>query len=140
MTIWTSSTSEKPMRSALLMSKDPSLEAVSTALVQDLIELIVLGHLGEFDVDTSADTSSEVARASKDVSKMLVPHVLFAGSLHVLLDLSNTLAPTVEDLADVTTLLHGDDSEMVLFVDPHEEVLVVVVPDSSCVGPVAGHS
>ena len=45
----------------------------------------------------------------------------------------------VTDL-DVTTLLHGDDAEMVLLVDPDQEGLGIVMPDTTGIGPVAGHT
>lgn len=46
----------------------------------------------------------------------------------------------LEDLLHVASLLHGNDTQMILLIHPHKEGLVVVVPDSSCVGPVAGHA
>jgi hypothetical protein len=46
-------------------------------------------------------------------------------------------AESVEDGLDVCTRLHGDDSQLVLFVDPDEEGLVVVVEDASAIGPVS---
>ena len=41
---------------------------------------------------------------------------------------------------DVTALLHGDDPELVLLVDPDEEGLGVVVEDAAALGPVALHA
>lgn len=38
---------------------------------------------------------------------------------------------SIEDLSDISSLLHGDNSEMVLFVQPDQEGLVVVVEDTS---------
>ena len=38
------------------------------------------------------------------------------------------------------TLLHGDDSELVLFVDPCEESLLLVVVDPPALGPVPLHA
>merc|ERR1712142_1118177 len=54
---------------------------------------------------------------------MLVPHVRVAALLHQGLDLGQALAETLEDSLDITTLLHGDDAEMVLLVDPDQEGL-----------------
>jgi hypothetical protein len=53
-------------------------------------------------------------------------------------DLLNLLGgdgETLEHLADVGSLLHGDDSQLVLLVNPHEEGLVVVVVDTTTLGP-----
>ena len=38
---------------------------------------------------------------------------------------------------DVSPRLHGDDSELVFFVDPNKEGLLVVVEDTSSLGPVS---
>merc|ERR1719512_382938 len=44
------------------------------------------------------------------------------------------------DLTDVISLLHGDNSHVIFLVQPDEEVLVVVVVDTSSVGPVSSHT
>jgi hypothetical protein len=46
-------------------------------------------------------------------------------------------AETVEYSFDVRSLLHRYNSELVLFVDPDKEGLVLVVEDASAVGPVS---
>jgi len=38
---------------------------------------------------------------------------------------------------NVSSLLHRDDSELILFVDPDEETLLVVVEDASAFWPVS---
>merc|ERR1719342_632512 len=114
---------------------------LETEEVEDFVQLLlVLGHGGELDVDTGAEASSQVGWAGQDVAEMLVPHVRVAALLHQGLDLGQALAETLEDSLDVTTLLHGDDAEMVLLVDPDQEGLGIVVPDSTGIGPVAGHT
>ena len=52
------------------------------------------------------------------------------------LDVSSGTGKTVEDSCDVCTWLHRDDSELIFFVDPDEEGLVVVVEDTSASWPV----
>ena len=42
-----------------------------------------------------------------------------------------------KDSSDIGSLLHGDDSELILFVDPDEEGLLVVVEDTSSLRPVS---
>lgn len=59
------------------------------------------------------------------------------GELSVLLDVSAGAGESVEDGVDVSTGLHGDDSELILFVNPHEEGLGIVVEDTSAFGPFA---
>ena len=79
-------------------------------------------------MDAGSDSGSQVARTCQDVSQMLVPHVLVARSFHVLFDQLQAGAPPLEDFIDVPPFLHGNHSKVVLFVDPNQEVLLVVVP------------
>jgi len=114
---------------------------LETEEVQDLVQLLlVLGQAGELDVDAGAKSGSQVGWASQDVAEMLVPHVRVTALLHQGLDLGKTLAETLEDTLDITALLHGDDAEMILLVDPDQEGLGVVVPDTASIGPVTGHT
>ena len=52
-----------------------------------------------------------------------------------LLDLGRSSGKTSKDSSDISALLHGDDTQLVLFVDPDEECLLIVVEDSSALGP-----
>ena len=47
---------------------------------------------------------------------------------------------TLEDALDITALLHGDDPELILLVDPDQEGLGLVVEDAAALGPVALHA
>lgn len=49
--------------------------------------LTYIGHLREANMYTSAESSSEVAGAGQDVSKMVIPHVFPTIFLNVLLHL-----------------------------------------------------
>ena len=104
---------------------------LDVVLVSDGLEL-VLGStkLGELDMHGGAHASSAVGRARGDVTKMLV-----VGKLGLLLDEGRGVGKSLEDLTDVGALLHGDDTELVLFIDPDEERLVVVVEDTTSLGP-----
>jgi len=64
-------------------------------------------------------------------------HEVGAFSLEDFLDLLGTSSESGDDGFDVIALLHGDDSHLVLFVDPDEKVGVVVVVDSSGIRPVS---
>ena len=46
----------------------------------------------------------------------------------------------IKHCAHVSLSLHRNDAHVVLLVDPNKEVLVVVVPDSTCVRPVTCHA
>jgi hypothetical protein len=53
------------------------------------------------------------------------------------LNLSCGSAESIEDLLDTGSLLHGDDSELILLVDPDEESLGNIVEDTSTRWPVS---
>ena len=53
------------------------------------------------------------------------------------LEVGNSSAESIENLDDSSILLHGDDSELILLVDPDQESLGVVVEDSSAGWPVS---
>jgi len=113
---------------------------LETEFSEETFESGVLGKLWDLDVDTSTDTGSEVGWAGQDVSEMFVPHVLLSGILHVLFDLVDTVTESSEDSVDVTSQFHGDKTKMIFLVDPYQEVIGVVVLDTTCVGPVTGHT
>ena len=62
--------------------------------------------------------------------------MLVVGKLGLLLDLSSRDRESLEDLTDVGTLLHGDDTKLVLLIHPDEEGLSIVVEDTTRLGPV----
>ena len=68
---------------------------------------------------------------------MVVVHEVVAFVLEHLLDTLGGGREAVEDLDDGGSLLHGDNAHLVLLVNPDEEVLGVVVEDTTGVGPVA---
>lgn len=72
--------------------------------------------------------SAQVGWAGEHVAQVLVPHEGVAGFLEDLLNLLQPHAEAAENLLHVAPLLHGDDSEVVLLVHPHQEALVVIVP------------
>ena len=57
--------------------------------------------------------------------------------LGFLLNAGNSTGESLEDFTDVGTLLHGDDSKLILLIDPHEEGLGIVVEDATGLGPVS---
>lgn len=102
-------------------------------LVCDFLELLhVAREFRKFDVHGSAQGSSQVGGARGDVAAVLVVRELADR-----LDVGGCSAEALEDGVDVGSLLHGDDTEFILFVHPHKESLVVVVEDTTASGPVA---
>jgi len=68
---------------------------------------------------------------------MVVVHEIVSCTREHFLDDLGGLSESVEDWDDTVTLLHGDDSHVVLLIEPDEESLVGVVEDTTGVGPMA---
>ena len=106
---------------------------LDVVLVSDGLEgSHVLGELGELDVDGGAEGGTEAGGAGGDVAEVVVVGELADG-----FDVGGGAGKAVEHGVDVGTTLHGDNAELVLFVNPDEESLVVVVEDTTAGGPVA---
>ena len=54
-----------------------------------------------------------------------------------LLDVGSSSAQSVKDGVQISTLLHGNNSELIFFVNPHKEGLLIIVEDTSAMGPVS---
>ena len=63
--------------------------------------------------------------------------MIVVGELGNILNSSSGTGKSLKDFSDISSLLHGDDSELILFVDPDEESLLVVVEDASAFWPVS---
>jgi len=53
------------------------------------------------------------------------------------LDVSGGSGKSIENLSDSSSWLHGDDSELIFFVNPNEESLLVIMEDTSTRWPVS---
>jgi len=101
----------------------------------------VLGPAGQVNVDGGTHASSQVGGAGVDVAELLgVLELLATFSLDRFTDSGDTLGEPLEDSLDVTSLLHGDDTELILLVDPDQEGLGFVVEDTTALGPVTLHT
>merc|ERR1719167_220489 len=101
----------------------------------------LLGPSGQVDVDGCPHASAQVGGAGVEVAQATVQEELLAGLiLDRVADSLDSTGQTLENAADVTTLLHGDDSELILLVDPGEEGLLFVVVDSPALWPVTFHA
>jgi len=101
--------------------------------VGDIVEdLLLLHQLGKIDVDRSSHGGTEVGWAGGDVTKMVIVSK-FANSF----DVFGSSAESGEHLSDVGTLLHRDDSELILLVDPDKESLGIIVENTSTRWPVS---
>ena len=90
----------------------------------------VLHQFWQVDVHGGSQTGTHVGWASGNVSEMFIICELGLG-----LDDVGGISESLENLLDIGTLLHGDDSELILLIDPDEESLVVIMEDSSSLWP-----
>jgi len=97
-----------------------------------LKEVFVFAELGKMDVHRGAKSSSEVGGAGSEVSGLAVD-----GELGNLFNFFASTGKSGKDLANIGSLLHGDDSELVLLIDPDKESLGFVVEDASVSGPLS---
>merc|ERR1712241_1660585 len=123
------------------------LSAGSTGLDSELLasslELVngFLGPSGKINVNGGSHASSKIGWAGVDVSVLLGESVVLARlGLDGISDSLNSTGETSEDSLDVSSLLHGDDSGLILLIDPHKEGLSVIVEDSTTLGPVTLHT
>jgi len=101
----------------------------------------LLGPSREVNVDGGSHASTEVGGAGVDVAVLLGQSVVLARlGLDGLLDGLDTAGEAGEDSLDVSALLHGDDTGLVLLIDPEKEGLGVIVEDSTTLGPVTLHT
>jgi len=109
----------------------PSLQSVNA----------IFGPAGQVHVDGGTHASAQVGGAGVNVAELGAEQELLAAlSLDGVTDSSNAPGETLKDTLDITALLHGDDTELILLVDPDKEGLVLVVEDATALGPVALHA
>lgn len=80
---------------------------------------------------------AQVGRAGEDVVPVRVPQELIVLRLEECFNLGEAIAELGEHLLHVVSLLHGDDLQVVLLIHPHQEGLIVIVPNATGIGPAA---
>jgi len=99
------------------------------------------GPSGQIDVHRGSHACSQVAGAGVQISKLIAQLEAFARlASDRLLYGFNSLGQSAEHFLHITTFLHRDDSELILFVDPGQEGLVIIVEDSTTLGPITLHT
>lgn len=105
-------------------------------LVGDSLELLLsCAKLGQSDMNRGSEGGAEVGWAGCDIAEALV-----MSEASYFFNLGSSNGKSAENCANVSTHLHGDDSQLVLFVNPDEEALGSVVEDSSATRPVTVQS
>merc|ERR1712241_97079 len=100
-----------------------------------------LGPSGKVDVDGCSHASSKIGWAGVNITELLGQLEVLAGfSLDGVLYSLNTSGQSFENTLDITSLLHGNDSELILFIDPDKECFGFVVEDTTAFWPVTFHT
>jgi len=95
----------------------------------------------QVDVNRCSHASTKIGGAGVDVSVFFVQaEVLARFFLDRVLHNLDTLGKSSKDSLDISTLLHGDDAELILLINPNEESLVLVVEDATTLRPVSLHT
>jgi len=116
------------------------LQAKSFAPLLQLVNRL-LGPAGQVNVDGGTHASAQVGGAGVDVAELGGEQELLATlGLDGLTDSGDAPGETLEDTLDITALLHGDDAELILLVDPDKEGLGSIVEDATALGPVTLHT
>jgi len=74
----------------------------------------------------SSHGCSKVSWARGDVTEVIVMSKFDNG-----LNMFSSSAQSLKYCSNVSTLLHGNNSKLILFVDPHKESLAIVMEDAS---------
>jgi len=114
----------------VLTSATTDLDIVLSGNSFEFVHLLT--ELGKMDMDGGSKSGSEVGGARGDVTQVVV-----VGEAGFLLNGLSGSGESLEDGSDISTLLHGDDTELILLIDPDEESLGIVVEDTSALWPVS---
>merc|ERR1712110_798182 len=96
---------------------------------------------GKINVDRGPHACSQVGGAGVDVTVLGVQHeVLSRLCFDTVPNGLDTTGKTVKDGPDVSSHLHGYDTELILLIHPGEEGLVLIVEDSTTLGPITLHA
>jgi len=116
---------------------------LNSEFLASCLELVnsLLGVSGKINVDGSSHASSKIGWAGVDVSVLLGEGIVLARlGLDGIANSLDSTGKTSEDSLDVSSLFHGDDTGLILLIDPHKEGLSVIVEDSTTLGPVTLHT
>jgi len=116
---------------------------LNSEFLASCLELVngFLGPSGKVNVDGGSHASSKIGWARVDVSVLFGEGIVLARlSLDGISDSLDSTGKTSEDSLDVSSLFHGDDTGLILLIDPHKEGLGVIVEDSTTLGPVTLHT
>merc|ERR1712038_1540765 len=93
------------------------------------------------NMDRGSHTSTQVGGARVNVTILgIQAEVLSRLFLDRVSNSLDTSCKSLKDTLDISTLLHGDNSELILLIDPDKEGLGIIVEDTSALRPVSLHT
>jgi hypothetical protein len=93
-------------------------------------------ELSQGDLAARAETGTQVGGAGQDPTEMVALHELQAGGFNFVACAHETSG----DLTHISAGLHGNDTHVIFLVHPDKQVLVIVVVDTTGIGPMATHT
>jgi len=92
-------------------------------------------------MDRCSHSSTKIGWARVDVTILgIKTEVLSRFLLDRVTNSLDSSCKSLKDTLDITSLLHGDDSELILFIDPDEEGLGIIVEDTTSLRPISLHT
>merc|ERR1712114_49156 len=92
-------------------------------------------------MDRCSHTSTKIGGAGVDVTVLFVKtEVLARFFLDRVLHSLDSLGESFKDTSDISSHLHGDDTELIFLIDPDKEGLLVIVEDTATLGPISLHA
>merc|ERR1712152_389 len=129
--------------SSLATTLSPCSTGLQVKLFTSLLQLLntVLGPSRQVNMDRGSHTSSKIGGAGMNISILgIKAEVLSRLLLHTVSNSFDTSGKPLKDSLDISSLLHRDDSELILLIDPDKEGLGIIVEDTSALWPVTLHT
>jgi len=95
----------------------------------------------EINMDRCSHSSTKIGWARVDVTILgIKAEVLSRFLLDRVTNSLDSSCKSLKDTLDITSLLHGDNSELILFINPNEEGLGIIVEDTTSLRPISFHT
>merc|ERR1719362_247032 len=112
-------------------------------LLTSLLQFVntVLGPSRQVNMDRGSHTSTKIGGAGMNVSILGIKAEVLSGLLFdTVSNCLDTSSKPLKDTLDISSLLHGNDSELILLIDPDKECLGIIMEDTSALRPVTLHT
>jgi hypothetical protein len=100
-------------------------------IIADFLEVRLRGHFRDLDVHRRADGGAQVGWTESQPTEAIV-----AREWHGFFDDFDASDQTIQNFANVTTVLHRNDTQVIFFIDPDQEGFVLVVENTASTWPV----